>query len=211
MELHDKMTDNELNKITCKFSDVKPLIDQINLVLIELNRLRKRLKTKRSKYKFINDLIDINSAGNTLVNACVDLFKELGIGTVENIDKKYYEEDIRIWHGDKLIIVEVTGIDTPNPKFTKAHQISLHIRLRQEQYKEKEIFGLFIVNHDNKKYYKQRNNKPFNNKIIDIAKSHKYTLMTTTDLLNAYKMIKMEKLKPEEFIEKLCLLGLFKI
>jgi hypothetical protein len=205
------MTENELNKITSKFNDVKPLIEENRVALKNLNKTRKRLKTKRTHYKFIKEIVEINSAGDKLVNACVDLFKDIGFDKIENVDKKYGEEDIRLWVDDRLIVIEVTGIDTPNPKQDKTHQISKHIPKRQSQYVEKKVTGLFIVNHDNDKEYKNRNKKPYDNKITEIAKSHNYTLMTTIDLLNAYTMIKMEKLKSEEFIEKLCSTGLFKI
>lgn len=205
------MTDNDLNKITAKFSDVKTLIEENRMALKKLNSTRKKLRTKRNHYGFIKDVVGVNSAGDKLVDACIDLFKEIGFDKIENVDKKYLEEDIRLWSKDRLIIIEVTGIDTPNPKYSKAHQISLHIPTRKSQNNNKKVTGLFIVNHDNNKEYKNRNKKPFNNKIIDIAKSHDYTLMTTVDLLNAYKMIKMDKIRPEEFIDKLCSTGLFEI
>jgi hypothetical protein len=205
------MNDNELNKITSKFNDVKSLIEEQHIVLKKLNKLRKRLKTKKTHYEFIKTIIDIDSAGDDLVNACVILFKDLGFDEVENVDRKYSEEDIRLFHKDRLIIMEVTGDANANPKQAKVHQISQHIPIRQKQHQDKELFGLFIINHDNKKHYKKRSKNPFNEKLIEIAKSHNYTLMTTADLLNAYKMIKMEKLKPEELIEKLCSTGLFKL
>jgi hypothetical protein len=205
------MTDNELNKITSKFDDVKPLIEENRVALKTLNSTRKRLRTKRNYYGFIKIVVGLNSAGDKLVDACVDLFKEIGFDKIENVDKKYLEEDIRLWDNDRLIIIEVTGIDTPNPKQDKAHQISKHIKIRQSQYKNKRVTGLFIANHDNNKEYKNRNKKPFDEKIIEIAKSHDYTLMSTVDLLNAYKMIKMGIIKPEEFIAKLCSTGLFEL
>jgi hypothetical protein len=205
------MTTSELKNITSNFSDIKPLIQKQNDLQNHTNKVRRRLKTQLNKYCFLKDLVDIDSNGDKLVDSIVLYFKELGFKNVENVDKKYKDEDIRLWVGDLLIIFEVTGIDTPNPKDDKAHRISKHIPVLQEKYPDLHIFGVFIVNHDNKKHFSKRDKKPFREKLTDIAKAHKYTLTTTVDLLNAFLNIKKGELTETELIKELCSGGELKV
>jgi len=205
------MTTPELKKITSYFSDIKPLIIKRNDLLRQTNKVRRRLKTKVKEYLFLLDLVGIDSSGDALVNAVVDFFKALGFDKVENVDKKYKDEDIRLWVNDILLIIEVTGIDTANPKYTKAHQISMHIPSRQAKYPNFKVFGAFVVNHDNKKYFTKRDKKPFTKDINEIAQSHKYTLTTTVDLFNAFIQFKKGTLTSTDIIDKLCSTGELKI
>ena len=205
------MTEIELKNITAEFLDIKPIIQEREEILKSLNKSRKRLKTKLKKNIFLTQMVGIGSNGGKLVDSIVKYFKELNIGKVENVDKKYRDEDIRLWVDDLLLIFEITGIDTPNPKDDKAHQISKHIPIRQEQFSDKKVFGVFVVNHDNKRNFLKRNQKPFNDRLIKIAKSHNYSLVTTVDLLKAFVLIKKDKMKPAELIKKLCLAGKFEI
>ena len=205
------MTESELKNITSKFYEIKPIIKEREAILKSLNKTRRKLKTKLTKYSFLSQMVGIESNGEKLVDSVMVFLKELNIGRVENVDKKYLDEDIRLWVEDLLLIFEITGIDTPNPKDDKAHQISKHIPIRKEQFPDKKVFGVFVVNHDNKKSFLNRNKRPFSDRLIRIAKGHKYTLMTTIDLLNAFRLIKTDKMKPAELIEKLCSTGRFKI
>jgi hypothetical protein len=203
------MTESDLKNITSEFSDILPIISERDDIIKSLNKTRRRLRTKLKRYSFLSQMVGIGSNGDKLVDSIVTFLKELNIGKVENVDKKYMDEDIRLWTDESLLIFEVTGIDTPNPKDYKAHQISKHLPIKQEQFADKKVYGVFIVNHDNRKNYLDRNKRPFNDRLIKIAKGHNYTLVTTVDLLNAFVKIKTDKLTPAELIEKLCSTGRF--
>ncbi len=205
------MTISELKNITSNFEDISPLIKQHKDLLKQTNKVRRRLKSRLDEYAFLFDLVGINSHSDRLVNAIVNFFKALNFKYVENVDKKYKEEDIRLQVDDLLLIIEVTGIDKANPKYEKSHQISMHIQKRKIQYPNLKVFGLFIVNHDNKKHFLKREKKPFTKAIDEIAQSHNYTLTTSVDLLNAFIQFKKGILKPTEIIEKLCTTGELKI
>ena len=204
------MNNSELKIITSHFSDIKPLIDERNNLLRQTNKVRKRLKTRLEEYGFLKDMIDIDSHGTKLVNSIVKYFKTLGFKKIENVDKNK-DEDIRLWVDDKLIIFEVTGIDTPTPTDNKAHQISKHIQIRQKEYPDIKVSGLFIVNHDNKKHFLKRHKTPFRKGLDEIARTNKYTLTTTIDLFNAFIKIKNGELTKEELVNKICLKGEMKI
>lgn len=205
------MTEIELKSISSAFKDISPLIQEREELLKLLNRNRRKLRTKHNKYNFLRQVVDENSCGNELVNAIVLLLKDLGIGKVENVDKKYLDEDIRLWVDNLLLIFEVTGIPTENPKDDKVHQISKHIPIRKTQNPNKNVFGVFVVNHDNKKHYLKRTKHVFSQRLVNIAESHQYVLITTVDLLKAYCLIKDNEMTTDEFIKKLCTPGVFKI
>ena len=205
------MTTSQLKKITSNFREIKPLINAQNDLVKQSNRIRRRLKTKLQNYKFLQNLVGVNASGSQLVNSVISLFKNLGFEKIENVDQKYRDEDIRLWHDDMLFIIEITGVDTPQPTDNKAHQISKHIPIRQMQYPDYKVVGLFIVNHNNKKEYSKREKKPFSERLINIAEYHKYTLITTVDLLKAFVRINNNHLKVLDFIQALCKTGEFKI
>lgn len=201
----------DIKKITADFEEIKTLINLRQKYLIQINKLRRQLKSQFRKYAFLEDLVGINSNGSTLVNSLIKYFHELGFKHIENVDKKYKDEDIRLWHDDRLLIFEVTGIDTANPKDDKVHQISKHIPVRQEQNPNLKVFGVFVINHDNSKPFDKREKKIFREGLIDIAKAHKYTLVTTVDLLNAFISIKKGDLLPIDLIDALCITGKYRI
>ena len=204
------MNNSELKIITSNFNDIKPLIDERNNLLWQTNKVRRRLKTRLQKYSFLKDMIDIDSHGTKLVNSIVKYFKILGFEKIENVDKNK-DEDIRLWVDNKLIIFEVTGISEQTTSDDKAHQISKHIQIRQEEYPGIRVSGVFIVNHDNKKHYSKRHKAPFRKGLNEIARTNNYTLTTTIDLLNAFIKIKNGELTKEELINKICSKGEMKI
>lgn len=205
------MTKEELSIFTSTFDDIKPLIEKRNNLLKDINKTRRRLKTQFNKYSFLYDLVGINANGTPLVDALVKYFKAFNFENVENVDKKYKDEDIRLFHHDTLIIIEVTGIDAANPQENKAHQITKHIPTRQNENPNLNVFGLFVVNHENTKAYNKRSKRPFSDKLDKIAKSHKYGLITTVDLFYAFLEFKNNKFTPDKLISKLCSTGIIKI
>lgn len=205
------MTKSELKQITSDFSDIKPLIIQNKELSGKISKIRRRLKTNLDNYGFLIDLVSVDSYGERLVNAVVDFFKAIGFDKVENVDKKYKEEDVRLWQDNILLIIEVTGIEAKNPKYSKSHQISMQIPKRQSEFPDLQVFGLFVVNHDCKKHYLKREKKPFTSEINNIAHLHNYTLATTLDLLNLFKQFKNGSINQKEILAKLCSTGMLNL
>jgi hypothetical protein len=206
------MTVKELRKITAEFNDVKPIIFRRNAYKKEEARIRRKLNTLEAKYSFLHTLVGIDSCGEPLVNAIRILFREMGVKKVENVDKKYRDEDLRLWTTDnRLIIFEITGIDKETVTDAKAFQIVRHIPAKKKQFPTQEVHAVFAVNRDNKKHYSKRHPAPFRKELVQTAINHDYVLTTTKDLFNAFILYKEGKLTSYELINKLCGKGELKI
>jgi hypothetical protein len=205
------MTDKHLREITIAFPDVKKLLQQRSVILKNLNRVRRKLKTQQGKYSFLIDLVGIDSSDTRLDNAIVKYFKSLGFPNIKAVNKKSSDEDIQLFVDNRLIIIEATGSANPTAKDLKVFQIIKHVPDRKTQYPNLKVVPTFIINQDNEKDFWLRNKPPFDKRQIHLAKSNGMTITTTVDLLMAFVQIKEEKISPEEFIDKLCIPGLFKI
>ena len=204
------MTDKQFKQYTVEFQDIKLVMEKRKALKRQETRLRRKLKTLEIKYSFLHDLVAINASGEKIVKAISQYFKELGFNKIE-ITEKYGEEDLRLFVDNKLFIIEATGTEKKDNNEGKAHQISKHIQLRQKEFSDIKVIGLFISNHDNKKPFNQRNQKSFEKRLIEIAKSNGYTVTTTIDLLYAFINIKKGLLTTTELTEQLSLTGEFKM
>ncbi len=199
------MTDGELKKLTKDFTDIKVLLEKRDEIKRDDNKVRRRLRTQFSRYDFLKDIVDIGCRGDRLVNALVKYFKAVGFDRVENVDKEFEEEDIRLWTEDSLIIFEVTGVDKLQPKHDKAHSVSRHMPARKSEYPNLKVYGGFIINHDNNKHYLKRNPKPFDEKIRRVALGHKYSLLTTVDLLRWFLELEKGTIDKKEILKRICI------
>lgn len=170
------MTIDELRKITADFDDIKLLIEERQKYKQIESRIRRKLKTTENKYAFLRVLTSKQSGGNKLVDAVKEYFKVLGFTDVHNVDK-LGGEDLRLYVGNRLLIFEITADENGVPKDNKVHQISKHIPLRKSQNPNKEVLGVFLVNHDYNQPIEKRQTKPFRKDLIEIAKSHNYSLV----------------------------------
>jgi len=198
------MKDNELKVLTSDFNDIKVLLEKRDQIKRDDNKVRRRLRTQFNKYEFLKDIVDIGCKDDRLVNALVKYFKAVGFVKVENVDKKSKKEDIRLWTDDSLIIFEATGVEKRNPNHGKAHSITRYVPIRQQENPNLKVYGCFIINHDNKKHYTNRNLKPFDTDIKEIAIAHKYSLLTTIDLLNWFLELKKGTMSKDEILKRIC-------
>lgn len=198
------MTANELKILTSDFNDIKVMLEKREEIKRDDNKIRRRLRTQFNKYEFLKNIVDIECTGTRLVDALIEYFKAVGFERVENVDKDFFEEDIRLWTDDSLIIFEATGINKKSPTHGKAHSITRYVPIRQQENPNLKVYGSFIVNHDNKKHYKKRNPKPFDNNTKEIATAHKYSLLTTVDLLNWFLELKIGTMSKDEILKRIC-------
>lgn len=201
------MTDKELKALTSDFQDISSLLIEKNRLINKIAAIRRKLKTKENYYRFLQNILIKN--GTILEKDLVKYFKSIGFSNIERGDQKGSgkREDITIRNGNQLLIIEVTGIDKPNPEEAKAHQISKHIPTRQKENPDLHVHGCFIVNHDTSKPIKSRNPKPFNKILIETAKNANYSLISTIDLLYAYLAFKRGEVTAEEIFTWLCTPG----
>lgn len=205
------MNNSLIRNYTTEFEDIVCVLTELKALRKKEMQLRRRLKTLKEKYSFIEELVGINNSGDKISSAIKAYFKAFGFNKIEIVPEKDGKEDLRLWFDDKLLIIEATGTEKKDNNEGKAHQISKHIPLRQQEFPKFKVFGVFISNHDNKKIYNQRNPKSFDKRLIQIAESHNYTVTTTVDLFNAFILFKKGRLMPKELIDKLCITGELKI
>jgi hypothetical protein len=141
------------------------------------------------------------------IKKCFDAF---GFDKAECIGKKFREEDIRLWFGNKLIIFEATGSKNQHPEQNKMFQIARHIPIKKEQFKDFKVYGGFIINHDNLKPFDQRLHSPFDTAADTFAKGQGVVLLSTLDLLKSFINFKKGKLTLDDFVRHLCTPGIFK-
>lgn len=123
-------------------------------------------------------------------------------------DKKL--ADVEITVKDKIILIEAKGISPDIPTENDCSQISKYIKRKSSKFTDNRIFGVFIVNHDNKKFFNLRNPNPFDQTRIEDAKISDYGLMTTYDLFKYYLEIKKHTISLNEFENIICKKGLIK-
>lgn len=196
-----------MKAITSGFEDVRKSIDDYKEAKRKELKARRKLKTLETKYSFLARLTEINGQGSKLEEEVRLYFKALGFKKVEKVGTKYKEEDLRIFINDKLILVEVTGNNKSQTDEDKGHAITKHISIKQSQYPDLQVLGLFVFNHDNTRPFNRRSSKPFSNKLINIALHNKYSLISTVELLKAFIKIKKNELTLDDFTNKLCNLG----
>jgi hypothetical protein len=205
------MNDNLLKTYTKDFEDISCTLAEIKSLKRQEMRLRRKLKTLELKYSFLRELVGIDNEGETISLAVKKLFIELGFNNIQIIPEKQGIEDLRLFVDNKLFIIETTGTEKEGHRQSKTNQISIHIPFRRKEFKDLEVIGLFITNHDNKKDFQKRNKKPFPPKYKEVAKHNNYTITTTVDLFNAFILFKQGKITPSEIIDKLSETGEFKI
>jgi hypothetical protein len=201
------MNKKNLLEITSNFPDVKEHLYKENSLKKELKKEQRRLKTLITKYLFLIDLVGIGSNDDKLDNAIKKFFKEIGFKDVRKISKKFGAEDLQLWFDDKLLLIEATGFKSQNAEENKGMQVKKWIPIRQDENPDKSVFGLLIVNHNNKIKYDKRK-IPFNARYIKIAESNKIGIITTTELLKSFSLLKNNILSLNQFKDKICLHGM---
>lgn len=140
------------------------------------------------KNKFLCDLL-VQTA-QPLVEAVCKYFIWLGFNKVEMIDgnEEILREDIQIWDGDNLFIVEVKGIGGTSTD-SECAQIAKHRRIREKEYRDKNIIPIYVVNHQRYTNPKLREDPPFSKYQIEYAENDERGLLTTWQLYQQYKLI----------------------
>jgi hypothetical protein len=205
------MDNSQLKKLTAKFLDIEPMFKEKKQLLQAARQFRRRLKTKFNEYTFLQTLVGVDVKSDELDLAIKNCFDAFGFDKVECIGKKFEEEDIRLWIGNKLIIFEATGSKNENIGHKKSFQIVKHIPIKKDKFKQFEVYGGFIVNHDNLKPFDKRAKTPFDKKLDLLAQGQNIVLISTLDILNSFINFKKGILTLDNFATQLCTPGVFKI
>jgi hypothetical protein len=199
------MTEKEYFEFTKSIPKVSGLLRKRNDLKVQLNKVSRKLTTLSKKYCFLRVIVYPNVKDDLLEENVKLLFKEIGIEKVHKVGKSKRKEDLRIILSDRIILVEVTGTVNQNSSDDKTRQVTKHIDV--EKSKGNNVYGLFIVNHENKKTFKEKTKTPFTKDQIKYAKAGKYTLMTTQSLVNAFMLVKTDQLSLSDFNKRICEYG----
>jgi predicted lipase len=198
------MNCKELKEITSKFTDVSNLLEEQKLLHRKISRVRRKLRTKYNEYKFLQELVGIDIKGEILENALKQYFKKIGFEKVDKVGKKYKEEDIRVEYNNILLLVEVKGAKQPIIDDDRIFQVLKHIPNKQKTHPEKNVYGVFVCNHDNLKSLKERKKDPFDERVKKLIFDSKLCVITTIELIKIFVKIEQGLMTKDDFIRKLC-------
>lgn len=156
--------------------------------LKEKKNLDNRIKEIKQANKFLTDIL--TETGDNLVAAVCKYMKWLGFISVEEIDgtEEIKREDIQICDGNDLYIIEVKGIGGTSTD-AECAQVGKHRRRREKENRDKDIYPLYIVNHQRYISPWNRENPPFSKDQIDYAIVDERGLLTTWQLYQQYHLI----------------------
>lgn len=184
----------ELKEI-CEYEKKKETLEkEYKTQLMEIEMQEKEVY---DKYQFLSDLL--TQTGSNLVKAVSKFLKWLGFDNVQEIDgqEEILREDIRVVAGDDLYIIEVKGIGRTSTD-AECSQISKHRRKREKENPDKDVYPVYIVNHQRYMKPQLRDNPPFSLYQIDYAENDERGLLTTWQLYQQYQLIEEGVFTKEE-------------
>lgn len=199
------MNKNDYLDLTKEFPEISDLIEKRKVLRNNQNKVSRKLRTLFNEYIFLPAMISEGVKDDVLEEYVKAYFKKIGFKNVQKVGKQLQKEDLRIVQKDKIIIAEITGTNKRTSKDSKTSQILKHLNVRRKA--GENAYAVFIVNHDNEKPISERNNKPFSDDQIKYAEAGGYGLITTLDLIDAFKKYKLNQLSMTEFESKLCSFG----
>jgi hypothetical protein len=154
----------------------------------EIDALEDAICQEQEKYSYLYGLL--RETGDDLVQAVQTTLTALGFSNVINVDEeiarqgvqKQNREDLQIREPGKTLIIEVKGI-TNFPTDDDALTVQKYVILRMREWRQVDVQGLTIINHQRHLPPLDRNNEmPFRQEILDVAEEQKIGLMTAWDL-----------------------------
>lgn len=191
MLLEEQKIDDQIVELEREYNEKKSKLDQQKIDLAE-------------KYGFLQKLI--TATGEELVQAMITFLKWLGYEHIIDKDKTskdVLEEDIQVDMGEKgLIIMEIKGIFRTSQD-SECSQIDKIRYRRQKENKERDIYALYVVNHQRGIEPSQRQNPPFTIEQKADALSCDRGMLTTWQLFNVYKAVEEGIISKEKVRESL--------
>lgn len=193
-----------IHKQEYAFPEVKEIDKRIAVLEKELEENIKRLEQQKKeceeKYSFLHKLI--TASGEELVQAMITYLKWLGFENVIDADKSAedtLQEDISVDMGDEgLLIMEVKGLYGTS-KDSECSQIDKiwNRKSKKVENKGRDIYALYVVNHQRGIEPLERQNPPFTDNQIEDAKAMERGMLSTWELYKAYYAIELGVLSKE--------------
>lgn len=194
-----------IHKQEYAFPEVQEVDNRIAALEKEFEENKQRLEQQKKeceeKYNYLHKLI--TATGAELVQAMITYLQWLGFADVKDKDKSAedtLEEDIYVDLGDEgLLIIEVKGLYGTS-KDSECSQIDKirYRRSKQKENKGRDIYALYVVNHQRGVEPKERQNPPFTDNQIEDAISVDRGLLTTWELFKAYLTVELGVMSKEQ-------------
>lgn len=160
------------------------------------------------RYDFLQKLI--TATGDDLVQAMIIYLKWLGFEKVIDKDttaEDVLEEDIQVdLGGNRLLIIEVKGIFRTSQD-SECSQIDKIRYRRLKQNRNRDIYALYVVNHQRGIEPVTRQNPPFTKEQMDDAASCDRGMMTTWQLFKIYQAVELGAISKEKVRDSLLQTG----
>lgn len=185
-----------IHKVLYAHPEVRKIDDEI--ISLEKDYLARKEQLEHQKegishsYDFLQKLI--TATGDDLVQAMIVYLKWLGFENVIDKDttaEAVLEEDIQVdLGGNRLLIIEIKGIYRTSQD-SECSQIDKIRYRRLKQDRNREIYALYIVNHQRGIEPVARQNPPFTKEQMEDAVSCDRGMMTTWQLFKIYQAVEL--------------------
>ena len=192
-----------IHKVLYAHPEVRKIDDEIISLekdYLARNELLEHKKEEIShSYDFLQKLI--TATGDDLVQAMIVYLKWLGFENVIDKDTtadSVLEEDIQIdLDENRLLIIEVKGIHRTSQD-SECSQIDKIRYRRLKQNRNREIYALYVVNHQRGIEPVARQNPPFTKEQMEDAKCCDRGLLTTWQLFKIYQAVELGAISKEQ-------------
>ena len=194
------MINNQKTKLSKKLfiSEIKDSHDRLREFKRLLNRERSKLNVLYKKYCFIDEIVNPKVDDIELELFILDLFKNLGL--ICKRPRKKADFDLTVEYNSQIV-----GIEVKNDRHVKENELFQAKKYagRYQMENNKILHPLVIWNNT-------KANICFDINRINDALANNYGIMTTTELLKGYLLIKSNKMSFGMFYEKILRTGLIK-
>jgi hypothetical protein len=194
-----------LRNITKDFEEVKTLIEEHNVLKKKIRNVDRKLKTVETKYEFLSDIVSIGGHDTIIESAAKKLFKNIGFSDVRHLVKaRPKREDLQVWCDDCIIIVECKGTKSEHPPNDEIGAVKKYVEYRKSKLQSLlPIFGLTIINHDNRKHFQKRILNPLDTYKIEYVIAQQFSVILTTELVKGFLLVKNNIISFEQFKNKI--------
>lgn len=195
------MPDKSVRQLTSRFRETKELIAEHNILKRQLKKIDRKLLTLENKYKFLSDIVSIGGHDTVIELATKKLLKSAGFREVKHLKNvRPKREDLQVWCEDCLILIECKGTYKTVPPDHEVGQIKKYIDHRKNIVRSTlPVYGLTVINHDFNKPHDKRNTNPFGKYKNEYALGSSYGMITTSELLNGFILLKNGDIDFETF------------
>lgn len=176
-----------------------------------LNGIKRKLEKLNQKYNFLYKIFQKNIGGKELEELIAEYFKVIGYINIQHITNDNRNADIEIRMKNRLTCIEVKSTNKDCVDENEIFQIVKYKGRREEGLENLEVRGIFILNHNKDiEDLDKRSKNPFDKYREKDANLHNYSLISTLELLNGFRLLKSNKISFEEFDEVIHKKGIVK-